>query len=175
MPLPIKKSREKERGRTERREAPEARPPKEVKPEIEEKKEIPTKREKEKVVEKKPPVEAEKPPAAPPPSKKPPAPAKSKTLQSIENIMEEDVAEVYHKMSPKKQEEFKKKGEETASKIEKIIKGAKVKAKKIMDLIVDWLKIIPGVNKYFLRKEAKIKTEKILKLKEQRKLEKREK
>jgi len=30
---------------------------------------------------------------------------------------------------------------------------------------LDWLKILPGVNKFFLEQEAKIKTDKILALK----------
>jgi len=60
--------------------------------------------------------------------------------------------------------EFKRKGEETASKIEKIIHSVKVKIKEILHLIKEWLKIIPGVNKFFIEKEAEIKTRKILNL-----------
>jgi len=45
----------------------------------------------------------------------------------------------------------------------------KIKARKVLHLIRDWLKIIPGINKYFLEQEAKIKTDKIIELAEQEK------
>ena len=36
---------------------------------------------------------------------------------------------------------------------------------KIIDVIKKWLSIIPGINKFFLEQEAKIKTDKIMELK----------
>ena len=74
------------------------------------------------------------------------------------------MAEVYFRLEPKLQQQFKVKGEETASQIEKLLTQTKVKAKDIFRLIIGWLKIIPGVNKFFIRQEAKIKTNKILEL-----------
>ena len=56
-------------------------------------------------------------------------------------------------------------GEETASKIAQLLEAAKVKTRKIFDLIVKWLRIIPGINRFFLEQEAKIKADKILRLK----------
>ncbi len=110
-----------------------------------------------------PPEVAEKPPVAPPPVLPMPLrPPKSETLIRVEKILEEDLSEIYFKMPPDKQKEFKEKGEETASKIEKLIKAGKAVAKKILKLIRDWLKLIPGVNKFFLEQEAKIKTDKIM-------------
>ena len=50
-------------------------------------------------------------------------------------------------------------------KMPKGVKGEKVKVKEIVKLIIEWLKIIPGASRYFLEQEAKIKTDKILKLK----------
>ncbi len=123
-------------------------------PEIEKAKEI---KEKEEVIP--PPTVAPTAPAE--------APAKSPTLEKIEDILEEDLEKVYFKMSPEKQAEFKQAGEETASKIENLLREAKVKIKKILDLIRNWLKIIPGINKFFLEQEAKIKTDKILDIKEE--------
>ena len=43
-----------------------------------------------------------------------------------------------------------------------MVSAAKVHSKKILKAIVGWLKMIPGVNKFFLEQEAKIKTDKIL-------------
>lgn len=91
--------------------------------------------------------------------------AKSETLVKIENILEEDLADVYFKLEPKVKEKFKKQGEETSAKIEKLLLETKVQTKKIFKLILEWLKIIPGVNKFFIRQEAKIKTDRIIKIK----------
>ena len=42
-----------------------------------------------------------------------------------------------------------------------MIKAGMIQMKKILKLIREWLLIIPGVNKFFLEQEAKIKAEKI--------------
>jgi len=110
-----------------------------------------------------PPKAVSLPPVAPS------RPPKSETLVKIEKILEEDLEEMYFKMPPEKQKIFKEKGEETASKIEKMIEAGKAVAKKILKLICDWLKLIPGVNKFFLEQEAKIKTDKIVALAEREK------
>jgi ethanolamine ammonia-lyase small subunit len=90
--------------------------------------------------------------------------AKSPVLEKIEDILEEDLEQIYFAMPPQKQAEFNKVGEETATQINQLLQGVRVQARKILDLIVRWLKIIPGVNKYFLEQEAKIKTDELLKL-----------
>jgi len=87
---------------------------------------------------------------------------KDEVVEEIENILSEDLTDLFLKMNPEQQEEFRAKGEETASKIRVILSSAKFGVKKILDLISDWLKLIPGVNKFFLEQEAKIKTDKIL-------------
>ena len=94
----------------------------------------------------------------------PAAPAKDKTLQKIEDILGEDMTDSFLKLPPDKQQLFKEKGEETAGLIKQMIEGAKVNTKKIFDLIKKWLKMIPGINQFFLEQEAKIKTDKILNL-----------
>ena len=38
------------------------------------------------------------------------------------------------------------------------------KAKKIFQLILEWLKLLPGINRFFLEQEAKIKTDRIIHL-----------
>lgn len=140
-------------------EIAEKRPPKIErvleKPPIEEKKE-------EEIVEVPKEKAREAPVIAPPAAAKP---AKSPTLVEIEQVLQENLEPVYSKMTPEIQEKFKIKGEVTASKIEVLIKQVKVNTKKILDLIIKWLKMIPGVNKYFLEQEAKIKIDKILKIK----------
>lgn len=80
----------------------------------------------------------------------------------IEGILEEDLTDFYSSLSPEKQIQFRLKGEETLSKIMEIVSKTRVNARKIFKLIKIWLKTIPGVNRFFLEQEAKIKTDKIL-------------
>lgn len=89
---------------------------------------------------------------------------KDQLTEQIENILEEDLTELYLSMPKETQQQFKAKGEETLSKIRQLVQKTKVNAKKIFQLIREWLKIIPGVNRFFLEQEAKIKTDKILRL-----------
>ena len=90
---------------------------------------------------------------------------KSALHQSVENILEEDLEEIYLEMNPDSQEKFKIEGEKTTQQIMALIHKTKATFKKIFKLITNWLKIIPGINKFFLEQEAKIKTDKILKIK----------
>lgn len=89
-------------------------------------------------------------------------PQKSATQEEIEGILQADLEEIYQQMDEEHKVLFKEKGEETASKITELVESAKATAKKVVGLIVDWLKVIPGVNKFFLEQEAKIKADKIL-------------
>jgi len=85
--------------------------------------------------------------------------------QAIDNILSEGLNEIFLKMPAADQAAFKKKGEETVTKINFLLNQAKIKISKIVDLIRRWLKLIPGVNKFFLEQEAKIKADKIVRLK----------
>ncbi|MDP3245251.1 MAG: hypothetical protein Q8M83_06390 [bacterium] len=99
----------------------------------------------------------------------PAAPPKDEVLTQVEKILEEDLEDIYFNLPPETRQKFHDKGEETAGKIRLILGQAKIQVKKILNLIRDWLKIIPGVNKFFLEQEAKIKTDKILLLVENEK------
>lgn len=94
---------------------------------------------------------------------------KDRLEKEIEVILEEDLTDLYLKMPLDKQVEFKAKGEETLTKVRQLVSSSKINAKKIFKLIGEWLKIIPGVNKFFLAQEAKIKTDKILLVTEEEK------
>ncbi len=93
---------------------------------------------------------------------------KSMELVNIENILSEHLDELFLTMTPQEQMSFKQKGEETAIKINALLQETKIKVKEIINLIKEWLKIIPGVNKFFLEQEAKIKTDRLLNLREQK-------
>ncbi len=110
------------------------------------------------------PISESMPPVVPPttPVAAPVASPKDPVLVVIEQILSDGLGDLYHEMSPAAQEKFKVKGEETASKIQQMIASARVQARLILKLIRDWLRVIPGVNRFFLEQESKIKTDKIL-------------
>ena len=93
---------------------------------------------------------------------------KSVELIKIENILSEHLDELFLTMTPQEQMAFKKKGEETAQKVNELMQETKIKVKEILVLIREWLKIIPGVNKFFIEQEAKIKTDRLLNLREKK-------
>ncbi len=84
--------------------------------------------------------------------------------QHVEEVMSAGLADTYAQMDPATQQRFRTVGEQTASKISVLLQASKVQVKKIVDLLVAWLRIIPGVNTFFLEQEAKIKADKILSL-----------
>ena len=95
----------------------------------------------------------------------PESPLAIKREKSIEAILEKDLEQMYSQMPAEKQAEFKRKGEETARKINALFEKTKVKVRQIIELIKNWLLTIPGINKFFIEQEAKIKADEIIKLK----------
>ena len=104
-------------------------------------------------------------PVQPLPKTKPAVPiTKTAMRKNVERILSEDLAEIYQAMNEQQKLQFKAEGEQVSSKIEELLQHVKIKAKEILVLIKNWLSKIPGVNKFFLIQEAKIKTDKILAL-----------
>ena len=86
------------------------------------------------------------------------------TIQ-VEKIMEEGLADAFKEMTPIQKQEFKIKGEKMALEIRRLLKNTHVKVKSIFKLVLEWLKMMPGINKFYLEQEAKIKADKIIALK----------
>jgi hypothetical protein len=84
--------------------------------------------------------------------------------KQIENFLARGLEEIYLGLPLDKQAEFRKEGEETAKKINKLLEKTKINLGKIVNLIRKWLALIPSVNKFFLEQEAKIKADEIVKL-----------
>jgi hypothetical protein len=82
--------------------------------------------------------------------------------EDIDDILEEGLEDIYLNMSKEEQKKFKIKGEETTKIVLSLLGETKVRVKKIVQAIVEWLKMISGVNKFFIKQTAKIKTDKIL-------------
>ena len=174
-PQPVKKETTKEKIETEKPElvkpgkekaAEEPRPIEIFETKLEKESEAGAEAEKEDVSSK--PAEPDQPVvvATPKPTDEP---ATDRLTEEIEDIMEEDLTDLFLSMDPKQQQEFKEKGEETLGKIRELVGKAKVNARKVFSLLKDWLKIIPGVNRFFLLQEAKLKTDKILLVSEEEK------
>lgn len=94
-----------------------------------------------------------------------PQAAKSPLLQDIENVLEENLISLYKELSPRQKQQFKVEGERTARSIEELLRRAKVAVIEIIRLVRRWLRMIPGINIFFLEQEAKIKAERIIALK----------
>jgi len=88
--------------------------------------------------------------------------AKSEIAIQIENALAQDLGDIYTNMEPSLKLRFKQKGEEVAAKIETMVATGKIRTKQIVNWIKEWLKMIPGINRFFLEQEAKIKTDRIL-------------
>ncbi len=87
--------------------------------------------------------------------------------KKIEKVLAKGLEDAYMSMTPEKKREFKTVGEQTAGKISELLEKGKVKVKKIIELIKKWLALIPGVNRFFLEQEAKIKADEIMRIKRQ--------
>lgn len=112
--------------------------------------------------------------AAPPqvPAGQAPTPAieaKSVQFKRIESVLEEDLGQLYFQMDEAHRKMFREEGEKTARAIDQLVSGAKATAQKILYLIQRWLRLIPGINKFFLEQEAKIKTDKMIAIVEETK------
>lgn len=95
--------------------------------------------------------------------------AKDEFQIEIEELMSKDLTDVFLNLPANKREAFRLAGEEAARKIKEMVDKGKVKVRKVLEIIRDWLRIIPGVNKFFLEQEAKIKTDQVLRLIEEKK------
>lgn len=93
------------------------------------------------------------------------APDHKSTLdKEIENVLSEGLEQLYWEMPELQRQIFKTKGERVATQIRALLGEATVRVQDIFRLIVDWLKALPGVSRFFIEQEAKIKTDKLTKL-----------
>lgn len=88
-------------------------------------------------------------------------PAKDPVFVEVEQVLEAGLAEYYTAMNPKVQQIFKTRGEELAQTLTEMVQGAHVHLSKVVELIRRWLLLIPGVSKFFLEQEAKIRADRI--------------
>ncbi len=95
------------------------------------------------------------------------APAKTAAQQreeAIDRILSDGLGDIFVSLPPKKQQEFKVEGEKTVKKINELLEKGKLSLDTLVKLIRKWLAHIPGVNRFFLEQEAKIKADKIMEI-----------
>lgn len=87
----------------------------------------------------------------------------------IEKELAVGLDKVYLSLDAATQEKFRVEGEKTATAIAKLLQKSKIKAREIINLILNWLRIIPRINKHFIEQEAKIKADHILQMQQNKK------
>jgi hypothetical protein len=100
----------------------------------------------------------------------PQAPKDEVTIE-VEKVLEDGIGPFYASLPEDAKPLFKKKGEEAAREISTMVRTLHVQVKRVLQLITQWLKTIPGVNTFFLEQESKIKTDRIMALADERKKE----
>lgn len=124
-------------------------------------------------------VRVEKPESSPAPqataasSAKPEAAPqeKDKYRVKVERILEQNLWDLYFALPQGSRERFKTEGETAAAKLRAAIETKKVKPNVVLGAVHKWLKTIPRVNPYFLEQEAKIKTDQVMSLVQERRKE----
>lgn len=96
---------------------------------------------------------------------------KDEVTKEVEKILEEGLGDYVPDMPEEARQRFLAKGGEVAGELSGMVRALNVTVKRVVDLIKDWLLTIPGVNRYFIEQEAKIKTDKIVDLVEAHKKE----
>ena len=87
---------------------------------------------------------------------------KDQVAQEVEQILASGLEPFYASLPPEGKTLFRHKGEQASQEISAMVRQLSVQVKRVLELIYHWLKIIPGVNKFFLEQEAKIKTDQII-------------
>lgn len=89
-------------------------------------------------------------------------PGKDPELVTVENILAEGMEDFFVSLNAVQQLEFKQSGENAASRIVALIHRGKYKIRDVVTIIINWLKGLPGINRFYLEQEAKIKADTII-------------
>ncbi len=96
-------------------------------------------------------------------------PTKDPVLKEVEQVLEEGLKDAYLAMDPGRRKAFRARGEEVARAIQAMVSRGKLKLREIWKLIAGWLRMIPGVDRFFVEQEAKIKTDRIIRIAQKQK------
>ncbi len=87
-----------------------------------------------------------------------------KLAEDVQKILEDGLEEAIVAMPEDAKQRFLQKGKEIGTIVSDMVRRYKVEVKRVLHMLKEWLTAIPGINKFFLEKEAKIKTDRILEL-----------
>ena len=93
-----------------------------------------------------------------------PVSAAEQQLQHIESVLSEGFHDIFVALPPAEQQKFKVAGEQAAREVSGLLAQVKVKVEAVIAVLRRWLGTLPGVNKFFVEQEAKIKAEKLVRL-----------
>lgn len=88
--------------------------------------------------------------------------------KKVEHVLEEGLEPLFLELNDQDKQKFKALGETTAIKIAGLLQQAKVRLSEILILIKEWLNSLTGISKFYVEQEAKIKAEKLLKLRQEK-------
>ncbi len=91
-----------------------------------------------------------------------------KVAEEVDAILKENLDEAITAMPEEAKQRFWQKGKELSVILADMVRRYKVEVKHVLTLLKNWLTSIPGVNRFFLEQEAKIKTDRILELEQKR-------
>lgn len=89
-----------------------------------------------------------------------------KIYKDVEKMLSGGLKDVYVALPSERKLLFKTQGEQTARVITDHIMKHDIDVKDVWKLTSDWLGNLPGINKYFLEQEIKIKTDQVMDLAE---------
>lgn len=107
--------------------------------------------------------------AAAPATEAAPAVPSDEVMVEVEKILGDGLGDYVESMPEAARMRFLTKGRDVSTQIAVMVRSLKVEIRHVVTLIRDWLLTIPGVNRYFLEQEAKIKTDRIITLARNRK------
>jgi hypothetical protein len=117
-------------------------------------------------------VETHELPVQTPPTSQPvmplPITEEEKRVIEVERVLSEGLHDLYMSLPPAEQQKFKMEGEKAAREVAGLLGQVKVKIDQIISVIRRWLTTIPGVNKFFIEQESKIKAQKLLLFKQRK-------
>ena len=92
---------------------------------------------------------------------------KDEVTIEVEKILEAGLGEYVPDMPEEARQRFLKKGGEVAAQLSVMVRTLNIHVSLVVKLLKEWLLTIPGVNKYFIEQEAKIKADQIIDLADQ--------
>lgn len=82
--------------------------------------------------------------------------------REIEKVLEEDMVPLFLELNADQRKQFRAGGTIAANKIEVLLRSTGDVLREVLRAIREWLSLLPGVSRFFIEREAKIKAEKIL-------------